>query len=91
MTTIASAELIVIKSVQMNSSSQSIAGTLRAPKSSRPAMAVIPLAPRRSEHNAEPRFGFHATGAKFALLKHDPEKWVPVFGKDHAQQRPKAK
>jgi hypothetical protein len=20
-------------------------------------------------------------------LKHDPEKWTPVFGKDHAQKR----
>jgi hypothetical protein len=24
-------------------------------------------------------------------LKHDPEKWVPVFGKDHAQTTTKAK
>jgi hypothetical protein len=22
------------------------------------------------------------------LLEHDPEKWIPVFGKDHAQLRP---
>jgi hypothetical protein len=22
-----------------------------------------------------------------ALLEHDPEKWEPVFGKDHAQTR----
>jgi hypothetical protein len=44
----ASAELNVIKSVQIKSSSQSIAGTLRAPKSSLLAMAVIPL-PRGSE------------------------------------------
>jgi hypothetical protein len=21
------------------------------------------------------------------LLKHDPEKWLPVFGKDHAQTK----
>jgi hypothetical protein len=44
----ASAELNVIKSVQIKSSSQSIAGTLRAPKSSLLAMAVIPL-PRGSQ------------------------------------------
>jgi hypothetical protein len=24
-------------------------------------------------------------------LKHDPEKWIPVFGKDHAQRQAKAK
>jgi hypothetical protein len=24
-------------------------------------------------------------------LKHDPEKWTPVFGKDHAQSTAKAK
>jgi hypothetical protein len=23
-------------------------------------------------------------------LEHDPEKWVPVFGKDHAQQSSRA-
>jgi hypothetical protein len=40
----ASAELNVIKSVQINSSSQSIAGTLRAPKSSLLAMVLVPLA-----------------------------------------------
>jgi hypothetical protein len=44
MTTSASAELIVINNVQIKSSSQSIAGTLRAPKSSLPAMAIVPLA-----------------------------------------------
>ena len=44
MSTSARAELSVIKSVQIKSSSQSIAGTLRAPKSSLLAMAVIPLA-----------------------------------------------
>jgi hypothetical protein len=21
------------------------------------------------------------------ILKHDPEKWLPVFGKDHAQTK----
>jgi len=21
------------------------------------------------------------------MLEHDPEKWIPVFGKDHAQKR----
>src|SRR5262249_9767052 len=36
--------LSVIKSVQINSSSQSIAGTLRAPKSSLLAMVLVPLA-----------------------------------------------
>jgi hypothetical protein len=25
--------------------------------------------------------GIDATGS---LLEHDPEKWIPVFGKDHA-------
>jgi hypothetical protein len=24
---------------------------------------------------------------KSALLEHDPEKWDPVFGKDHAQTK----
>jgi hypothetical protein len=24
---------------------------------------------------------------QFRLLEHDPEKWVPVFGKDHAQTK----
>jgi hypothetical protein len=54
MTTSASAELNVIKSVQINSSSQSIAGTLRAPKSSLLAMAVSPLCPWQLGYNAEP-------------------------------------
>ena len=40
----ARAELSIIKSVQIKSSSQSIAGTLRAPKSSLLAMAMVPLA-----------------------------------------------
>src|SRR6516162_9013364 len=26
-----------------------------------------------------------------SLLKHDPEKWLPVFGKDHAQTKANAK
>jgi hypothetical protein len=24
-------------------------------------------------------------GPAHRVLKHDPEKWIPVFGKDHAQ------
>ena len=55
MSTSARAELSVINSVQINSSSQSIAGTLRAPKSSLLAMAVIPLSPWHSHSNAESR------------------------------------
>jgi len=28
---------------------------------------------------------------RFRALAHDPEKWIPVFGKDHAQkQKPQA-
>jgi hypothetical protein len=27
------------------------------------------------------------TPLKSALLEHDPEKWTPVFGKDHAQKK----
>src|SRR5690242_7631281 len=30
-------------------------------------------------------------GGFFAELAHDPEKWIPVFGRDHAQEKPKAK
>jgi GSH-dependent disulfide-bond oxidoreductase len=29
-------------------------------------------------------------GARGAVLKHDPEKWLPVFGKDHAQTKGRA-
>jgi hypothetical protein len=32
---------------------------------------------------------FHE-GLPFAGLEHDPEKWKPVFGKDHAPRRSKA-
>jgi hypothetical protein len=63
MTTNASAELNVIKSVQINSSSQSIAGTLRAPKSSLLAMAVIPLARGNSATTPKPRTWFQAKTA----------------------------
>ena len=31
------------------------------------------------EPAAEPR------NFAFGTLEHDPEKWIPVFGKDHAQ------
>jgi hypothetical protein len=29
--------------------------------------------------------GEPATTSPEYALKHDPEKWIPVFGKDHAQ------
>src|SRR5450631_1708496 len=29
--------------------------------------------------------GFHWQGLPSLTLAHDPEKWEPVFGKDHAQ------
>jgi hypothetical protein len=28
-----------------------------------------------------------ATGRNCRVLEHDPEKWEPVFGKDHAQTK----
>src|SRR5215472_15569351 len=58
MTTSASAELNVIKSVQINSSSQSIAGTLRPPKSSLLAMVLVPLARGSRPLTPNPRLGF---------------------------------
>jgi hypothetical protein len=30
---------------------------------------------------------FGTNGALTAALEHDPEKWVPVFRKDHAQTK----
>ena len=65
MTTSASAELNVIKSVQINSSSQSIAGTLRAPKSSLLAMAVIPLARGSLLKTPYPGYRFHGLKGKY--------------------------
>jgi DNA-binding GntR family transcriptional regulator len=45
------------------------------------AEARLDLAERLQEHN-------RLTGeAILAALEHDPEKWTPVFGKDHAQTR----
>jgi len=34
------------------------------------------LATAAGERNSAPQ--------RDALLEHDPEKWIPVFGKDHA-------
>jgi len=43
------------------------------------AWTIWALADRRdAEHRRPPRP---------AALEHDPEKWEPVFGKDHAQTR----
>jgi hypothetical protein len=33
-----------------------------------------------------PKQGMSARGGR-ADLEHDPEKWIPVFGKDHAQRK----
>jgi hypothetical protein len=33
------------------------------------------------------RFASRPARAKQAALKHDPEKWLTVFGKDHAQTK----
>ena len=33
---------------------------------------------------------YRSPKAVLAALKHDPEKWLPVFGKDHAQTRGRA-
>jgi hypothetical protein len=38
------------------------------------------------EAHAEPQEGqFRTREQAIAELEHDPEKWIPVFGKDHAQ------
>jgi hypothetical protein len=45
---------------------------------------------RRSIHStdqvtlAPPPSGLRAGHGLHAMLEHDPEKWTPVFGKDHA-------
>jgi hypothetical protein len=30
---------------------------------------------------------FDGAVIRFSLIEHDPEKWEPVFGKDHAQSK----
>ena len=78
MTTSASVELNVIKSVQINSSSQSIAGTLRAPKSSLLAMAMVPLALGSLTITSNP-------SPRFRRLKR--KRWGPAR---HATAQPQA-
>jgi hypothetical protein len=36
------------------------------------------------ESGAQALREFRAHGYAAAWLEHDPEKWIPVFGKDHA-------
>lgn len=66
--TAASTELIEIKSVQINNSSQSIAGTLRAPKSSLLAMAMLPLCRGNRPSNAEPTHWFPPSSGIFTTM-----------------------
>ena len=74
MSTSARAELSVINSVQINSSSQSIAGTLRAPKSSLLAMAVIPLPRGTLTATLNPGSGFR--GSRTIFLTWQIALWV---------------
>jgi hypothetical protein len=37
------------------------------------------------ERSLGQRRGGEPVGGRQRQLEHDPEKWVPVFGKDHAQ------
>src|SRR5262249_5157396 len=38
---------------------------------------------------SSPSFGGAPSAAGRPALEHDPEKWVPVFGEDHAPRRPR--
>jgi len=42
--------------------------------------------PDASRQRVDPELKYHGGGkiARLGVLEHDPEKWVPVFGKDHA-------
>jgi hypothetical protein len=41
----------------------------------------------RCQKRAKNLMGFAEAGAEFHVLKHDPEKWIAVFGKDRAQTK----
>src|ERR1019366_4172521 len=45
-----------------------------------------PLPDRQPEHLLGLYVGLARTGVAAGVLVHDPEKWVPFFGKDHAQK-----
>ena len=56
----------------------------------RPAPRPVALDDARDRHVSD-RQAAHAPPppgpARFEFIKHDPEKWLPVFGKDHAQTK----
>src|ERR1051325_7668159 len=52
---------------------------------------------RKTGHHTQSKCFDHSVGCRWieqwhscvpaSMLEHDPEKWVPVFGKDHAQTK----
>jgi len=60
-----------------------VTGALESPE----MRAMVERYAARSAMGSSADIAMSGLSARFASLEHDPEKWTPVFRKDHAQTK----